>query len=607
MRRGHAPTTLLDLVDRNARANPGVTAIVDGELRVTWHAYRTRARAIALALLDLGVTRGEVVGLHMINRAEHVLADVGALMAGATPASYYNTLSAEQLTHVAHDSAATVVIIDARQLPLWLAIRERLPRLRHIVALDLDPDEPTPTGILLFEQWADHAENELATRGMQVDAARARHGLEDPLSIVYTSGTTGQPKGTLVSQSSVWFMLDATTRQLEERNGGPIPVGWTALSYLPLAHMGERVFSHYAALRNVVTVVYVRDIHRLPTALKDTRPYIFFGVPRIWEKLYSAVRDNAAGGGPLRRMIGRTAISVAMAAGRATYEGRSKPLLHPAMERFVYQRVRTALGLDRVVFAWTGAAALPVELMVFFRGIGLAIIEVYGMTEAAFVTVVPQDAPRLGTVGTVLPGVELMLADDDEILVRGPNLTPGYLNRPDATAEAIDANGWLHTGDLGRLDRDYYLTIIGRKKEMIITAFGKTIAPGTIEATLAEGSELIGSVFVYGDGKPCLVALVTLSANWRSWCDARGIRASSASAAVTDGRVRMEVARALGAGNAKLSRAEQPKNWTLIPDVWGVETGELTPTLKLKRPVITQRYHHDLDALYDQQKAGSWS
>jgi long-chain acyl-CoA synthetase len=599
--------TLLELLDRNATEHPDVLATLDGDARLTWSEYRRRASAIALALLDLGVTPGQVVGLHMVNRAEHVLADVAALYAGATPTSYYNTLAADQLAYVARDSAAVVAIVDLDQLPLWLAIRDGLPGLRHLVVLDDGPDRADPPpGVLRFDALVDAAEGALDERAGEVAAASATVGPDNPLTIVYTSGTTGHPKGTLVTHAGVRFVMDGIAT-LGERGGEPLPaVGSSALSYLPLAHLAERMFSHYLAVRQVATVTFVRDYRNMAGMLPVVRPHVFLGVPRIWEKIYGTIRDRVATeANPLKRVLGATAVAVATARGRADFERRTPDLrtrlLHPLLELLVYRRIRAALGLDRVRMAASGAAPLSGEVLMFFAGVGIRITEAYGMTEtSAVLTVTPPGAPRPGTVGTALPGIELRVAADGEILARGPNITPGYLNRPDATAEAIDTDGWLHTGDLGELDADGYLRITGRKKELIINAAGKNISPANVELAVSGESDLLGPVFVYGDAKPYLVALLTLDPmGWPDWCAARGIEAATVADASAHPKIREEAARAVAAGNARLARVEQVKRWALLDHEWDSSTGELTPTLKLKRPVITQRYRPDVDRLYD--------
>lgn len=596
--------TLLELIDRNAEEHPDVLATVDGDYRLTWAQYRERARAIALALLDLGVRPGELVGLHLVNRAEHVLADAGALLAGATTSSYYYTLAPDQLAYVAADSGAVVAVVDAEKLDQWLQIRDRLPALRHLVALDLPADQQPPAGVSRFEELVDKAAAQLADRVGEVVEAGASTTKDDTLTIVYTSGTTGPPKGTVVTHGGARWVMDDVRRQLEE-SSWESPVGKVALSYLPLAHMAERMFSHYLAIGQVITVHYVRDPKLLPEALPVARPHVFLGVPRIWEKIYGTIAERAAAEPKAaRRALGQLAIRVAVSVGRATFGGPAPSpvdrLLHPLLRRLVYRRIVGVIGLDRVEYAVSGAAPLSAEVLAFWSGIGIDIYEAYGMTETTCVlTTNPADAPRPGTVGKALPGVELRIAPDGEILARGPNMTPGYLNNPAATAELIDDDGWLHTGDIGELDADGYLRLTGRKKELIINAAGKNISPANIEQALSGASALLGPVCVYGDGKPYLVALVTLDPlGWREWCTARGIAAETPAEAVADERVRAEVDRAVTEGNAGLSRVEQVKRWTLLDRLWDVPTGELTPTLKLKRPVVTERYRDEIERLY---------
>jgi long-chain acyl-CoA synthetase len=594
--------TVLDYLERNAAEHGQLVATIDGASRLSWMAYRERARTVALALLDLGVRPGEVVGLHMVNRAEHVQADLGALLAGATPTTYYNTLAADQLAYVAADSAAVVAIVDAEQLPLWTAIRDRLPALRHLVVLDV---ERPPDGVHRFETLVDAASAALAQRGGEVDAAAATVSPGSTLTIVYTSGTTGHPKGTVITHAGARSVIDGVV-ELAEQTGFPLPpVGGSALSYLPLAHIAERMFSHYLACRQTITVTYVRDYRKMAETLPVARPHVFFGVPRIWEKIYATIRQRVeAESNPVRRGLGQTAISVARSKGTAVCAGRPADpltnLVHPVLDRLVFARIRAALGLDRVQIALSGAAPLAAEVMEFFAGIGIRITEGYGMTEtSAILTITRPDAPRPGTVGQALPGIELRIAEDGEILGRGPNITPGYLNRPAATAEAIDADGWLHTGDIGELDADGYLRITGRKKELIVNSAGKNISPANVELAISGESDLLGPVYVHGDNRPYLVALLTLDPlGWRDWCKLRDVEANTLAEVVEHPKVREEAARAVRAGNARLARVEQVKRWELLGEEWDSASGELTPTMKLKRPVIAERYADRIEALY---------
>jgi long-chain acyl-CoA synthetase len=287
-----AAGTLLEFVERNATVHADLPATIDGSERLTWSRYRERARSVALALIDLGVQPGQVVGLHMANRADHVVSDVGAMYAGATPTTFYNTLSAEQLTYVARDSAAAVAIVEPAYLPLWLAIRDQLPDLLHLVVLDTD--EPHD-GVVSFDSLVRSAEGALNERGHEVDKAAATVRPEHPLTIVYTSGTTGHPKGTIVTHAGVRFIMDAMT-ELAVAHDWELPgAGSSVLSYLPLAHIAERSFSHYMAIYEAYTVTYVRDFRAMARMLPTVRPHVFLGVPRIWR---SSTARSASGGQP---------------------------------------------------------------------------------------------------------------------------------------------------------------------------------------------------------------------------------------------------------------------------------------------------------------------
>ncbi|TDD54161.1 long-chain fatty acid--CoA ligase [Kribbella antibiotica] len=591
--------TVPDLVRRNAAEHGDVMAIIDGDRRLTWAEYERQAQAIALVLLDLGIESGDVVGLQLVNRAEHVLADVGAMLAAATPSSYYNTLAAEQLAYVAADSACKICIVDMEFLPTWLAIKDQLPELRTLVVIG---PGPAPTGVLSFEVLTAAALASLPERLNEVHEATKKVQPDDPATIIYTSGTTGPPKGTLVTHAGICTVLDGIlTRVADDLGGIPAP-GRSQVSYLPLAHLAERMITHYLGTALVSTVTYVRDLRTLADNLPAIQPHVFLAVPRVWEKLLGAVTERTVTEkSPVRRALLRRAIVVARRAGQARFGTGAGPglrLQHVLFERLVYRRIRLALGLNEMIVAVSGAAPIAKEVLVLFRGLGVTIVEAYGMTEtSAVLTLNSLSEPRLGTVGPALPGVELRLADDGELLARGRIISPGYLNRPEATADTF-IDGWLHTGDLGRIDADGYLSIVGRKKELIINSAGKNISAANVEQAVSSASDLIGSVYVHGDNRPYLVALITLDPGWRQWCTARNIEAVTAADAATHPAVRAEIEQAVRIGNERLSRVEQVKRWSLLESLWGTDTGEMTPTLKLKRSVVREKYAHSLDTLY---------
>ena len=591
--------TVIDLVRRNAARHRDIVAIIDGDRTLTWGEYAGRAGAVALALLDLGVRPGDVVGLHMSNRAEHVLSDMGTLLTGAVPTSYYTTLTADQLAYVAADSACKVAIVEHDKLDTWLAVKDRLPALRALVVVDGPRDgsltrSAQPHEVLSYADITERAATQWERRRHQVEATAADVRPQDTATIVYTSGTTGHPKGAVITHAGIRAALAGVLgRAVEDLGEHPEP-GYAQVSYLPLAHMAERTITHYLACELASTVTYVRDIRALADALPAVRPQVFLAVPRIGEKLYGAVAERARVRAPLRRAI---TVATEVGLGRA---GRMARIEHAVYERLVYRRVRALLGLDRTVIAVSGAAPIPVDVLAFFRGAGVPIVEAYGMTEtSAVLTIDSLRSPRIGTVGRAVPGVELRIAHDGEILARGATIIPGYLNRPDADAETFAPDGWLRTGDLGALDTDGNLRVTGRKKEIIINAAGKNISPANVEQAISAASDLIGAVYAHGDAKPFLVALITLDPqSWKPWCAARGVSAHTIDRAAAHPVVLAEIARAVDAGNARLSRVEQIKRWAVLDQPWDGATGELTPTLKLKRPVIRAKYAATLDDLH---------
>jgi long-chain acyl-CoA synthetase len=377
------------------------------------------------------------------------------------------------------------------------------------------------------------------------------------------------------------------------------------VSYLPLAHIAERMFSIYLAVHHAWHVHFCHNAAAdLVATLGAVQPTAFFGVPRVWEKIQAGIQALlAAEQDPAKR----AAVDAAMAAGRRYVQscefGNTTP--HDLAKEFrqadeaVLQLIRSLLGLGEATMVSSGAAPMPPDVGSFFAGLGLKILDVYGMTETAgaFTTNTP-DAFRLGTVGRALPGVELRIADDGEILTRGPLNTPGYLNLPDRTAELIDADGWLHTGDIGSLDPDGFLSVVDRKKELIITSGGENISPVAIESLLV-AHPLIGQALTYGDRRPYPVALLTLDSDVApAWARARGVEASSLAELAEEPTVLEAVAEAVAAANQRLARVQQVKSWRLLPVEWTAESEELTPTLKLKRRVVHAKYADVIDALY---------
>jgi len=594
--------TLVDVFMATCAANGGRPALIakEGEdFRTrTWAEYRFEASRLAAALRRRGVDHGGTVALMMTNRPEHVIADVATLIAGATPVSVYNTLAPEQIAYIGADSAARVAIVeDAAMLARWLEVRSELPGLTTIVVVDTDGAE-LPEGV---ESWdALIAEGEALLPGAVGELENAWRAVrpDDAVTIIYTSGTTGPPKGVVLTHRNLLYMLEVVGRLLE------IAPGQAGISYLPLAHVAERMVTHYVGIRFAGSVTFVRDLADVLESLQNARPQTFMAVPRVWEKFHARLLQRIEEMPERRRALAERAIAVGLRRVRLEMAGEPVPPTLRAQsmlfDRLVFARIREGLGLDRLRYAVSGAAPIGAELLEFFAAIGVPILEVYGMTETtAVLTANRPGRIRIGTVGQALPGVELAIADDGEVLARGPNIMPGYLHRDEATAETIDADGWLHTGDLGRIDDAGYLTIVGRKKELIITAGGKNLAPNNIEAQIKPRSPLIGQVCAIGDRRPYLVALVVLDGEvLPGWFEARGIPFEGQAAAAAHPAVRAEVERAIDEGNEHLANPERVRRFAILPDEWTAESDELTPSLKLKRSVIAERHAEAIEALY---------
>jgi long-chain acyl-CoA synthetase len=594
--------TVNDLFMQTAADHADAPALVhkrDGAWRtITWGEYRDRAAEVAMALRRLGVGRGDHVALMMRNRPEHVIADVGVLLAGGTPISVYNTLAPEQLQYVASDSSAKVAVVEAGEfLDKWRAVRDQLPALEHIVVLD------APDGLGESEQrWEDLLAAGAAALAESPDEFEDTWRSAEPsdaATVIYTSGTTGPPKGVVLTHGNLMFQKDALAQVLE------VEYGLRGVSYLPLAHIAERMTTHYRGIQGAGTTYFAMEVADLLETMLHARPQLLMAVPRVWEKLQAGLMAKIqATEDDRKRALALKAIDVGKryveTRERGERPGLGLTLQHKLFDKLVFSKIRDGVGLDQLKYAISGAAAISPDLLRFFAGLGIEILEVYGMTESTAVISANQPGRvRFGTVGEVVPGTEMRIADDGEVVFRGGHMTPGYLNREDATAEAIDDEGWFHTGDLGEIDGDGYLRIIGRKKELIITSSGKNLSPNNIEETVKQRSPIIGQVCAVGDDKPYISALVVLDQEaLPAWAAAQGIDVSSTAELADHPAVEAEIERAIDEGNQQLARVEQIKQWAILPTEWTAESEELTPTLKLKRSVIHSKYQDVIDGLY---------
>jgi long-chain acyl-CoA synthetase len=596
--------TLCDLLADNAAGDDGEAPAVswkrDGQWRTrSWREHRERVAEAAVGLARLGVGRGDFVAIMATNRPEHVVADQAAVHAGATPSTFYFTLAPEQIRYCAGHCEAKVAVLENRDmLKRWQEIRGELPALRHVVVLEGAEDDSGSDGVLTWDQLVADGREALAAEPDAFEELRARVRPEDAATLLYTSGTTGPPKGVLLTHGNVLYECSALNRM----HG--LPKGGSSVSYLPLAHIAERVLSIYGPLTLRSHVWFCPDPGQAVEYVREARPTLFFGVPRVWEKVRAGINAKiAAEENERRRKLAQGAIATALEVVRRRQRGETVPLgmrlRHAALDKLVLAKVRKGIGLDRCTFASSAASPLAVDVAEYFAAIGLPLVEVYGMTETTGVaTGNPPDRIKIGTVGPALDGIEVRLADDGEVLVRGPVNTPGYFRQEEATRALIDEDGWLHTGDVGVLDADGYLKIVDRKKELIITSSGKNISPANIEGLLKE-HPLVGQALAYGDDRPYVVALVVLDHELvPAWAARNGIAAAAPAELAAHERVLQEVQLAVEAANQRLARAEQVKRFEVLPVEWTAESEELTPTLKLRRRIIHAKYAERIDGLY---------
>jgi long-chain acyl-CoA synthetase len=563
----------------------------EGWRTLTWNELREAALDVAAGLIDAGVEPGDRVCIMASNRIEHVLADLGALHAGAIPVSIYGTLSPDQVAWYARAAAPSVVILEgSEQLARWEKALSDVD-LKAVVVIDASA----------HTSWADFAAAGAVRRLAFCEVLSARAASvkpDDPITILFTSGTTGDPKGVLLTHTNVLYETFSSVEAAGLDEPG------ITVSYLPFAHIAERVLGLYVPQIQGGHVHLIGDPAGLVAALPQVRPTRFFGVPRVWEKIMTGISALLAAEPDEAKRAG---IAAAMAVAREYVEAQqagAEPSPELAakfaqMDELVLAPMRAMLGLDRAEWTVSAAAPMPPEVANFFAGLGFRMLDVYGMSETtAAVASGRHSAFRLGTVGVAMPGIEMRLAEDGEILARGPVVTPGYFNNPAATAELIDADGWVHTGDIGTVDEDGYYKVVDRKKELLITSSGKNIAPSHLENLLKE-SPLIGHAMAVGDGKSYVVALLTLDPEIAPLIAARaGIDAADLKALADHPAILDQVSAAVAKANDRLARPEQIKRFKLLPDEWTPESEELTPTLKLKRRVVLQQYATEIEELY---------
>jgi long-chain acyl-CoA synthetase len=562
----------------------------EGWAEATWDEYAGLVSRAAAGLRGLGIGPGDRVVVMMRNRPEFHVADLAVLAVGATPVSIYNSSAPEQVAYLAaHCHAKAGIVEDVGFLERFLEVRTELPALEHLVVIE-DPDGLAPADVLSWSSLFDAAP-------LDLDAARRASGPDGLATVIYTSGTTGPPKGVMLDHANILWTIESYAAAL----GSVDPEGWRCVSYLPMAHIAERMLSHYLGISRGFEVTTCPAPGLVAQYLPEVRPQSFFGVPRVWEKIHAAL-SAALNADPDKAEQGRRALDVGFEMSECRARGIDpEPDLAARFEQVepMLAGVRALVGLDQVEVAVTGAAPIPVEVLRFFRGLGVPLSEIYGLSETSGPMTWAPFAVKVGSVGHAMPGVEVRLADGDgEVLCRGGNVFRGYLDAPDKTAEVLDADGWLHSGDIGVLDDDGYLRIVDRKKELIITAGGKNISPANVEAALKAG-QLIGQACVIGDNRPFVSALLVLDADTApAWAKARGIEATTLAELAEHPEVRAQVQREVDEANARFTQVEKVKRFTLLAEEWLPDSDELTPTMKLKRRGVHQKYAAEIEDLY---------
>jgi long-chain acyl-CoA synthetase len=530
------------------------------------------------------------------NRPEHLIADLGIMHARGTPVSLYNTLAPEQVQYInAHCEAAVAFVEDDGFLEKFRAVRKQLPNLRRIIVM-----EPSIAGsddwVMSWDRLMQLGREEDARDSMAFERLWRQVTPDDLATLVYTSGTTGPPKGVMDTQRQVLWMT--------ETGFMPTRPGQRHISYLPFAHAYERYVGHWHAIRWASSVYTCPDPAQLFAYAAEVRPTGMTGVPRVWEKLYAALTAGIAAEPDKQRQAD---IQEAILIGReiVRHRQRGEPI-PPAIEaksrqgQPILDALRARVGIDQCEWAITGAAPINIEVIEFFQAIGLRMVEGWGMTEAtvAGLFAPSYDLPRNGTVGTAIRGVEIRVADDGELLVRGGNVTQGYYKDLERTAETIDTDGWLHTGDIVEMDSDGYVKIIDRKKELIITAGGKNISPANLE-TLLKQHPLVGQACAIGDRRPFVSALIVLDQEVAPlWAKRHGIEFSSMGDLANRHEVVAEIQQAVDECNRHVAQVESVRKFTILPVEWTALSEELTPTLKLKRRVIVAKYAAEIESMY---------
>jgi long-chain acyl-CoA synthetase len=585
-----ADANLTDPVWANADQAPdaaqfAVRAAAGGWRDVSCAEFRDQVIALAKGMVAAGIRPGERVGLMSKTRYEWTLFDYAIWAAGAVTVPIYETSSSEQVSWILSDSGAVACVVETAGHEATVEeVRDQLGELKHVWRID--------SGVVAdLNGLGEGIDTEV------IDGRRASVGADDTATIIYTSGTTGRPKGCVLTHRNIASDIENAVPGLPNL----FHEGASTVLFLPLAHAFARLIQ-VGAVQTRTKMGHTADVKKLVDDLKTFRPTFILSVPRVFEKIYNTAkqRAHADGKGAIFDRAERVAIAWSESVDNPNGASFMVSLQHKVFDRLVYTKLRDALG-GQCTDAISGGAPLGARLAHFFRGIGVTIYEGYGLTETSPAAAVNlQHAIRIGTVGKPLPGVAIRIADDEEILIKGELIFPGYWNNDTATAEVIDGDGWFHSGDLGRLDQDGFLRITGRKKEIIVTAGGKNVAPAVLEDRL-RAHPLVSQCIVVGDQQPFIAALVTIDEEaFPTWLNDHHKPAEAKVADLRDDPdLRAEIQKAVDEANRAVSKAEAIKVFRILPRDWTEETGEITPSLKVKRNVVMKEYAGEISAIYN--------
>jgi long-chain acyl-CoA synthetase len=564
---------------------------------ITWREVGDVVRELAQGLLALGRAKGDAVALLSTSRAEWVQADFAIFSAGCVTVPVYPTYPPELIAYVVNDSGArTIIVEDPGQLAKVLEARDQMPGLEQIVVISgYDAPQP-PRAVMTWETLRRAGRDGAAAQASVLADRVASTRPTDLATIVYTSGTTGPPKGVMQTHGNHVAAVTAS------KQATPVEEGWVHLLFLPLAHSFARLES-FLGVAHGLTTAFAENLDKVGENLKETRPHFICSVPRVFEKVYGRILAGVEAGSPAKKKIFNWAVAVGRDVSRHQQRGQPVPagleLKRKVAYKLVFAKLHAALG-GRLRWAVSGGAPLSRDIAEFFHAAGILLLEGYGLTETCpALTFNRPDRFKFGSVGQTLPGVQLRIAGDGEILARGPNIaTLGYFKQPEATREVFDADGWFHTGDIGTLDGDGFLTITDRKKDLIVTAGGMNIAPQNIE-NLLKADPFISQVMVYGDRRPYPVALITVNPDELSkFAREQGILTNDAAVVVKHPKVVERVGRTVEEKNTQLQSYAKIKRFTVLAIDFTLDGGELTPTLKVKRKVVSQKYKDAIEELY---------